>query len=68
VDGHLGASRNSEEAREPVDDGRGCQDLGAEVGELLDHDGSGVQISLHFGLVAEEDGISAVPEAVGKSG
>jgi hypothetical protein len=41
VDRHLGASRNSEEAREAVDHRRRGQDLGSKVGELLDDAGRG---------------------------
>jgi hypothetical protein len=41
MDGHLGASRNSEEAREAVDHRRRGQDLGSKVGELLDEVGRG---------------------------
>jgi hypothetical protein len=59
MDGHLGASRNSEEAREAVDHRRRGQDLGSKVGELLDEAGRGQQIAVLFRLVPEEDGLSA---------
>ena len=51
MDGHLGASRNSEEAREAVNHRRRGQDLGSKVGELLDEVGRGRQIAVLLGLV-----------------
>jgi hypothetical protein len=64
MDGHLGASRNSEEAREAVDHRRRGQDLGSKVGELLDEVGRGRQIAVLLGLVPEEDGFGAGPQAL----
>jgi hypothetical protein len=51
MDGHLGASRNSEEAREAVDHRRRGQDLGSKVGELLDEGRRREQVAVLLGLV-----------------
>jgi hypothetical protein len=51
MDGHLGASHGGEEAGQPVNHGRGCQDLGGQVGELLNQAGRSHQIAVLFRLV-----------------
>jgi hypothetical protein len=51
VDRHLGAPRNSEQARQAVDLGRGGKDLSGEIGELLYGAGRGHEIAVPLGLV-----------------
>jgi hypothetical protein len=64
MDGHLGTSRNSEEAREAVDHRRRGQDLGSKVGELLDEAGCLSHVGRLVGLVLHQDGISAGPQSL----